>query len=410
MTHRHDSAPVADVPGASAASAASATRTPATIARSAMIYLAQRRLPPTPENYAIAWADAGGQGDGLPPGEAERGARKLRRTERLTAELTELIRTMCDTIAVLADDESWVRGQVEALRTLLAGDVDHVSVAELRALLSQSGQMQQRIADHRRKALQQLKATMVDFARVIAGLMETTGSYHDRLSEHAGIIEAAASLETLSATVRSLLDDTRDMNEQVSTTRQGLDASQRAALTLEREVSRLEHELAAASAELTTDHLTQTLNRRGLEDAFASAQRKAKQTRGALSLALIDVDDFKALNDALGHQAGDDALRHLSLMLKDRLRPNDGVARYGGEEFVILLPGANLSDAQATLVRLQRELTRHVFMHDERRRFITFSGGVTSVRYDDSMATALARADDAMYRAKREGKNCVRTA
>ena len=125
---------------------------------------------------------------------------------------------------------------------------------------------------------------------------------------------------------------------------------------------------------------------------------------------MIDVDDFKALNDALGHQAGDDALRHLSLMLKDRLRPNDGVARYGGEEFVILLPGANLSDAQATLVRLQRELTRHVFMHDERRRFITFSGGVTSVRYDDSMATALARADDAMYRAKREGKNCVRTA
>ena len=77
---------------------------------------------------------------------------------------------------------------------------------------------------------------------------------------------------------------------------------------------------------------------------------------------------------------------------------------------MILQPGANLSDAQTTLVRLQRELTRHVFMHDEQRRFITFSGGVTAVRYDDSMATALARADDAMYRAKREGKNCVRTA
>lgn len=395
---------------AAAASAAAAPRTPATIARSAMIYLAQKRLPPTPENYAIAWAEAGGPGDGLPPGEAERGARKLRRTERLTVELTELIRTMCDTIAVLADDESWVRGQVEALRTLLAGDVDHVSVAELRTLLAQSGQMQQRIAEHRRQALAQLKSTMVEFARVIAGLMESTGAYHDRLAEHAGTIEAASSLESLSATIRGLLDDTRDMNAQVVTTHQGLSASQRMALSLEREVSRLELELAAASAELTTDHLTQTLNRRGLEEAFAAAQRKAKLTRGALSLALIDVDDFKALNDALGHQAGDDALKHLSLLLKDRLRPNDGVARYGGEEFVILLPGANLSDAQTTLVRLQRELTRHVFMHDEQRRFITFSGGVTAVRYDDSMATALARADDAMYRAKREGKNCVRTA
>jgi diguanylate cyclase len=84
------------------------------------------------------------------------------------------------------------------------------------------------------------------------------------------------------------------------------------------------------------------------------------------------------------------------------------VARYGGEEFVILLPGANLSDAQETIVRTQRELTTHVFMYDEQRRFITFSGGVTEVRPEDTLESAVARADDAMYRAKHDGKNCVR--
>ncbi len=390
--------------------APAATASPAVIARAAMIHLSQRRLPPTPENYAIAWAEAGGAGDGLPPGEADRGARKLRRSERLTVELTELVRTMCDTITVLAEDESWVRGQIEALRTLLASDVDHASVAQLRALLAQSGQMQQRIAAHRRDAMQQLKGTFIEFTRVISGLLESTDAYHERLQAHAGTIESAPSLDSLATTVRGLLDDTRGMRDEVSSSRQGMRHTQALAVSLEREVSRLETELAAASAALTTDHLTQTLNRRGLEEAFEAAHGRAKLARGPLSAALIDVDDFKALNDALGHQAGDDALRHLALLLKDKLRPNDSVARYGGEEFVILLPGANLSDASETLVRLQRELTRHVFMHDEHRRFITFSAGVTTVRNDDTMESALARADDAMYRAKREGKNCVRTA
>ena len=152
------------------------------------------------------------------------------------------------------------------------------------------------------------------------------------------------------------------------------------------------------------------MNRRGLEEAFVGAQERTLASGKPLTLAMIDVDDFKRLNDALGHKAGDEALRHLADLLRLKLRPTDAVARYGGEEFVILLPGAGTEDALSTVSRLQRELTTHVFLHEASRTFITFSAGITEVTADDSLATAINRADEAMYRAKHEGKNCVRTA
>ena len=382
--------------------------TPASIARAAMFYLAERRLAPTPENYAEAWTASGG----MPAyhGEHDRNTRKLRRTERLAAELTEMVKTLCNTISTLADDESWVRGQSEALHTMLDGEIDHVSVSELRAVLTQTADMQRRIAAQRRKTLEQLKATLVELANMMASLLDSTDQFGERISEHAVEIEDASSISTLSDTVRRLLADTRDMKSAVRVSHEGLKRSHTATAALGREVSRLEAQLAAASAEIVTDFLTQTMNRRGLEEAFVGALDRARQSSQPLALALIDVDDFKKLNDALGHHAGDDALRHLASLLKEKLRPSDGVARYGGEEFVILLGGANLSGAQETMVRVQRELTTHVFMYNEQRSFITFSAGVTAVRYDDTLASAVARADDAMYHAKRDGKNCVRVA
>jgi hypothetical protein len=123
-----------------------------------------------------------------------------------------MIRTMCDTIAVLADDESWVRGQVEACVRALEGDVDHVSVAELRALLlTERFRCSSASPTTAAQALQQLKATMVDFAGVIA---EPDGvDRHLRRSDERAcrfIIEACDVAGRCSATVRGLLDDTRD--------------------------------------------------------------------------------------------------------------------------------------------------------------------------------------------------------
>ena len=96
-------------------------------------------------------------------------------------------------------------------------------------------------------------------------------------------------------------------------------------------------------------------------------------------------------------------------LVSTTLRPSDHVARYGGEEFVVLLPETQVADGQAILTRLQRSLTGGLFMHEQRQIFVTFSAGVTQYRPGERIEVALERADQALYEAKRTGKNrtCV---
>jgi diguanylate cyclase len=109
----------------------------------------------------------------------------------------------------------------------------------------------------------------------------------------------------------------------------------------------------------------------------------------------------------MGHDVGDEALIHLASVCRETLRPQDTVARYGGEEFIILLPETPLQDATVALTRLQRELTKKFFLHANEKILITFSAGVTQMLPGDDRATAIKRADGAMYQAKQTGKNRV---
>jgi diguanylate cyclase len=126
-------------------------------------------------------------------------------------------------------------------------------------------------------------------------------------------------------------------------------------------------------------------------------------------VGLIDIDNFKKLNDSLGHAAGDVALQKLAAGVRERLRPVDHLARFGGEEFVVLLPGIEVTEAQQVLTRLQRSLSEALFLHDGREVFVTFSAGVTAWRAGEPLPATLERADEALYEAKRTGKNrtCV---
>jgi len=122
---------------------------------------------------------------------------------------------------------------------------------------------------------------------------------------------------------------------------------------------------------------------------------------------MLDIDNFKRLNDSLGHDAGDAALIHLVTVIRETLRPQDTLARFGGEEFIVLLPDTALEDAQKALIRLQRELTKRIFLNDNEKILITFSAGVTDYRNDDTQNSVTKRADEAMYAAKKAGKNRV---
>jgi diguanylate cyclase len=170
-------------------------------------------------------------------------------------------------------------------------------------------------------------------------------------------------------------------------------------------VRELEGELQRLSEEVSTDALTQVANRRGLAQAFDVESARSQREGSPLAIGLIDIDNFKKLNDSLGHGAGDVALKALATQVRTALRPVDHVARFGGEEFVVLLPGTAVTDAQEALTRVQRSLSMGLFMHEGREVFVTFSAGVTVWRAGEPLGSSLERADSALYEAKRTGKN-----
>jgi diguanylate cyclase len=135
--------------------------------------------------------------------------------------------------------------------------------------------------------------------------------------------------------------------------------------------------------------------------------KRADRSRTAVSVALLDIDNFKQLNDSLGHKAGDRALVHLTKVIKESLRPADSVGRYGGEEFLIVLPDTDLKNAIETLQRLQRDLTKKFFLHNNERILVTFSAGVALRGENEDSEDLVGRADKAMYKAKQTGKNRV---
>jgi diguanylate cyclase len=172
-------------------------------------------------------------------------------------------------------------------------------------------------------------------------------------------------------------------------------------------IKELEAQLQHMSELVREDQLTGSLNRRGLDDVFERESARADRRGTPLCMALLDLDNFKKLNDTHGHLAGDRALRHVVKVVKETLRSMDVIARFGGEEFLILLPETNVASAAAAMVRVQRELTKHFFLHDNEKMLITFSCGVALRNQNEDQASLMARADRAMYQAKSSGKNRV---
>jgi diguanylate cyclase (GGDEF)-like protein len=173
------------------------------------------------------------------------------------------------------------------------------------------------------------------------------------------------------------------------------------------EIDRQNRELIRLSR---TDHLTGLANRRVLMDTMAALD--AAGPASAVSLLMLDIDRFKAINDRYGHAAGDEALKHLAGTCLAHVRRDDLVARSGGEEFVILLPGLGRDAAMAMAERLRLAIADlPVPAGGEAGSFrLTVSFGVAQRAGAEPMAAVLGRADVALYEAKAAGRNRVRPA
>jgi diguanylate cyclase (GGDEF)-like protein len=175
-------------------------------------------------------------------------------------------------------------------------------------------------------------------------------------------------------------------------------------------IERLDAALRSLGALAVKDHLTGVLNRRAGEERLAQDAARARREGGGLALAVLDLDQFKPVNDEYGHRAGDACLEHFASVLVRNLREGDWVARWGGDEFVVGLwegQGAGPS-AERVLERVAEELrgVPLVLPRGEKLR-LTFSGGVSRWRNGEDAEGLFRRADAALYRAKEAGRDAV---
>lgn len=321
--------------------------------------------------------------------------------------LVALVRLVIANLGDLVDEPAWFRGQTIMLSELLSAPLDAAALEDVERVVDRLVAQQAQL----RRALDESKRTFQDLVRRFMGMIGETASdvidYDRRLADYSSRIEGAASIAELGKSVRELIEQTADMQSRVGRTAEALKAARDEARRAQEEVNRLTTEMNSLSTSALHDYLTGSLNRRGLDAVLDNELRRSRRHGTPLAVALIDLDHFKRLNDCHGHAAGDMALRYLVSMAGKVLRETDRVARYGGEEFAIVMPDTGLDDAEAAMIRLQRELTRELFMHEDQRMLITFSAGVAVWNGEESADILMKRADAAMYRAKEKGRNLV---
>ncbi|CAN5295846.1 hypothetical protein BH11PSE10_BH11PSE10_05310 [soil metagenome] len=333
--------------------------------------------------------------------------------QHLFGEMGQLCRELGASLVDLAEDDSWAKGQCEAMNNTLELGFSGRGVRSVSEMLGGTRQRQRALRDERSRARDALKSLIQRMLSELGALGEHTGRFQSSVGRYAEAIEQADSLESLAGTVREMVEESRSVQALVSQTQARLSSEHDRASELNKKVGELEDELRRLSNEVQTDQLTQIANRRGLIAAFAIEQAKQERAlpheAAPIALALLDIDNFKRLNDSLGHAAGDTALVSLAATVSQMLRPGDLVARYGGEEFVLMLPNTPIDEAQQVLQRLQRGLSKSLFVHDGKDVFVTFSAGVTLYRAGETLEASLDRADMALYEAKHTGKNkaCV---
>lgn len=156
-----------------------------------------------------------------------------------------------------------------------------------------------------------------------------------------------------------------------------------------------------------TDELTGLSNRRYIIRALHDEAERAIRGRTPFSVAIIDLDFFKRINDRYGHPTGDEVLKTVARSLRANIRQIDRLGRYGGEEFLLLLPGSDEDDALAALERLRQAVALIDWSATSTDLCVTLSAGVAQIRSDESPSGVLNRADKALYLAKGRGRNCI---
>lgn len=367
-------------------------------------------LPPPPAQSFGRTSEILSAAKNMVPGNTSADSRSKRAPlsveDPLVSRLSTLLQMLLQNLVALTPESAFLKVQVDLIERVMTPPLTEHKLDEaeraLRNLVIRQGTITHGI-EEARDAAKGLASSLIER---LSTMSASANIYTGKVNQVVAKIGRAENLTQLSHVVTALLADTQLMSADMVRARDDLHEARARARDLETRTKSLESELAIASTLVRTDPLTAALNRRGLEEAFL--QHVASPARSLEScIALLDIDDFKGINEAFGHLVGDSALKQLIEVVRDFTRDKDSVGRYGGEEFVILFPDTTRDTAYDIMVRIQRELTKRVFLEDHSRVFMTFSCGLTRVLTGETLESALLRADGALHDAKRAGKNRV---
>jgi diguanylate cyclase len=321
--------------------------------------------------------------------------------------LLGLLHLVFENIGELSLEEAWLKGQIEALMGAAQPPLSLRRLDDVALRLKDVIFKQKEAKGRMLQAQEEMRQMLATFIERLSELTQSTGSFGGKLEESARAIESAKSLEEIAPVLKEVVSATRAMSESSKSSGEELKTMREKARQTEAELAKLHQELDRVSEQARHDPLTGALNRKGLDEAVDKELSTMRRKEQPLCVALLDIDNFKKLNDSMGHDTGDQALKHLATVARECMRPQDTLARYGGEEFVILLPDTPLEKGIEAMTRLQRELTKRFFLAGTEKILITFSAGVAQVADGEAATDAIKRADQGMYLAKRAGKNRV---
>jgi len=266
-------------------------------------------------------------------------------------------------------------------------------------------QAYRRHLDDKRERIQHIQKTLGEQVNAIIKQNEEFGVLLE--VEHE-TLRQSASLNELQGLRRTLVDEVEKLLKGNHSLASKLDKAKNYLKIIESEGQHLNDELTRVHILSLTDDLTGLANRRAFMRRMEDEVSRVQRYGSPLSLALIDMDSFKSINDKYGHPAGDDVLRTFANNILTIFRHHDMVARYGGEEFAILLPNTDIDGAKRALVKVQERNARSHFQSNGSAILMpTFSAGLALYKSGETSNMLIERADKALYRAKESGRNRI---
>ena len=327
--------------------------------------------------------------------------------QELQAGLLKLLQLMVENTGELVADDHWLSGQLSLVAEILARPLNlraiHEAERKLKEIIFKQSQLKYSLAEAQ-QALQKMLASFVDH---LADFARASSDYESKIGQCASKISQAGQLTQLEDVLSEVVSETRIVQLNAQRSHDELHSTRQQVEKAEQRIANLQAELDQSSQKLRHDQLTGALNRTALAENFAEAATRAQRRALPLCAALLDVDDFAKLTQKLGRNVGDAALIHLVGLMHEILRPQDSLARFNQEQFFILLPDVDIAEAENILIRLQRELTKRLFLLDNEKILMTFSAGLSAMQAGDSLLSISQRANEAMKKAQALGQNQV---